>query len=476
MKIAIVGSGYVGLVTGACLAESGNNVVCIDHNDEKIAGLRSGIVPFHEPLLDAVVLRESRLGNLKFTTNLAEGVHLADIIFLALGTPTGIDGYPDIDPLLQCVDDLSITLQHDCLVVVKSTVPPGTCEAIQTRFDARPAHPSGRCAITVASNPEFLAEGSAVTDFRMPARIVLGASNEIDARILKDLYMPFDPDGTRLIEMDLRSAEFSKYACNAMLAARISMINELANIAERMDADIGSACQVLKSDPRIGPRYLEPGAGYGGSCLPKDLRALIRMASDKGEPASMLHSIEQVNRRQVTLIYHAIEKYFWGCFQGRCVAVWGLAFKAGTDDIREAPSLTLIQALLEAGAQVRAYDPIAEPAVKTSLVHSELVLAGSAEQACVNADVLVVMTEWEEFMTPDFKWLASTLRSPAIFDTRDLYRGKDLNAMGLRHYRPGRIFATRPGGKPLLTGAPLLTAEVLKPPKSISRKPPISAY
>ncbi len=455
MNVAIIGTGYVGLVTGACLAEAGNDVTCIDNNEEKMAGLRAGTVPFHEPLLDAVVLQASRQGTLRFTSSLAEGTLKAEIIFLALGTPAGIDGYADIGSLLQCAQDLAAVLQHHCLVVVKSTVPPGTCEDIQALFDARLARRAADCRIKVASNPEFLAEGTAVTDFRTPARIVVGASHEADSGILKQLYAPFDPDGTRLIEMDLRSAEFAKYACNAMLAARISMINELANIAGRLGADIGPVCQVLKSDPRIGPRYLEPGAGYGGSCLPKDLHALIRMARDTDEPAPMLNSIEQVNRRQVKLIFKAIEKYFWGRFQGRCIAIWGLAFKAGTDDIREAPSLALIQGLLDAGAKVRAYDPIAEPAVASLFTHPGLVLADSAEQACLDADVLVVMTEWEEFMTPDFKWLASTLRSPAIFDARNLYNDKDLKSLGLRHYRPGRTFPAQTTPRTLWTQAPL---------------------
>jgi UDPglucose 6-dehydrogenase len=247
------------------------------------------------------------------------------------------------------------------------------------------------------------------------------------------------------MEMEVRTAEFAKYACNAMLAARVSLINELANIAGRLGADMGPICRVLKSDPRIGSQYLQPGAGYGGSCLPKDLRALIRMAQDQNEPASILRCIEQVNQRQIKLLFDAIAGHFRGHLEGRCIAIWGLAFKPGTDDIREAPSVALIHRLLEAGAQVRAYDPIAEPAVRSVLAHTDLSLADTAEQACEKADVLVVMTEWDEFKTPDFRWLATALNTAAVFDARDLYQARDLKAFGLRHYRPGRKSMAAPG-------------------------------
>ncbi|SHI35184.1 UDP-glucose dehydrogenase family protein [Pollutimonas bauzanensis] len=438
MNVAIIGTGYVGLVTGACLAESGNSVVCIDNDAAKVASLREGQLPFHEPLLDDLVAAARQRGKLWFTDQLEQGTRAADIIFLALGTPSGADGYAQVAPLLQCAQDLAATLRHKCLVVVKSTVPPGTCATIQALFDMQLAQGNAAYRVSVASNPEFLSEGSAVADFRNPARIVVGAANDHAAGTLRQLYAPFDPGGKLVMEMDVRSAEFAKYACNAMLAARISLINELANIAGRIGADIAPICRVLRSDPRIGSQYLQPGAGYGGSCLPKDLRALIRMAQDEDEPAAILRSVEQVNQRQIELLYDAIARHFWGRLKGRRIAVWGLAFKPGTDDIREAPSVALIQSLLEAGARVRAYDPLAESAVGSLIPHANLALVDSARQACENADALVVMTEWEEFRAPDFGWLAATLGTPAVFDARDLYQSRELHSFGLRHYRPGQ--------------------------------------
>lgn len=438
MRVAIVGTGYVGLVTGACLAQAGNQVSCIDNNASKIARITAGQLPFHEPQLDELVDEGRATGHLRFTSDLVDGISDASVVFLAIGTPSAADGCADTSALLACATQLAEVINHDCLVVIKSTAPVGTCEVLQDIFSSAVSARAATCHIEVASNPEFLAEGSAVRDFRDPARIVIGTGSAHAQILLRELYAPFDPDGSRVLCMALRSAEFAKYACNAMLAARISMINELADIAAQMGADMDPVCKVLRTDPRIGGRYLQPGAGYGGSCLPKDLRALIQMAQDRQEPAALLRSVEQVNQRQVRLLFEAVRRHFEGGLARRTIAVWGLSFKPGTDDIREAPSLILIRLLLDAGARVRAYDPVARDPVRRTIADTALALVESAQDACKGSDALVVMTEWDEFRSPDFAQLADCLESAAIFDGRNLYRHDRLASFGLRHYRIGQ--------------------------------------
>ncbi|NGM87999.1 UDP-glucose/GDP-mannose dehydrogenase family protein [Parapusillimonas sp. SGNA-6] len=435
MKVVIVGTGYVGLVTGACLAEAGNEVACVDSNEDKIRSLRAGHIPFYEPDLEELVCPLQAAGRLTFTTCLAEACCDARVVFLAVGTPSGEDGCADINGLLACAAELADALSAPCLVVVKSTAPVGTCERLQRVLDKR-LHQAG-WSVEVASNPEFLAEGRAVADFRRPSRIVIGAASVAAAETLRTLYQPFDSGGQKILTMDVRSAEFAKYACNAMLAARISFINELAGIAGRLGADIQPVCRVLQTDPRIGGQYLQPGAGFGGSCLPKDLRALIRMAQDRHEPATLLRSIEHVNQRQIKLLFEAIGTHLGGDVRGRCIAIWGLAFKPGTDDIREAPSIALVSQLLAAGAKVRAFDPVAMPAVRRLIASPNLILADTADHALQGADVLVVMTEWDEFRAPDFDAMAGMLKARAIFDARHLYRRQDVMRHRLSHYRPG---------------------------------------
>ncbi|HUH60058.1 MAG TPA: UDP-glucose/GDP-mannose dehydrogenase family protein [Candidimonas sp.] len=447
MEIAIIGAGYVGLVTAACLAEAGNRVVCIDENVTRIAMTRNGQLPFYEPQLAGMVAQQGSSGALTFTDDVRGGTQRADIVFLAVGTPPASCGRADVSNVLSCAAQLADVMDHACLLVVKSTVPVGTCENIQDLLEARATFHGEPGRITVASNPEFLAEGSAIRDFKSPSRIVIGAPTEHAASLLRILYAPFDPDGDRLIEMDVRSAEFSKYASNAMLAARVSLINELAVIAERLGVDIEDVCRVMKTDPRIGSRYLQPGAGYGGSCLPKDLRALIAMAQDCGEEAPLLRSVDTVNRRQADLLVETVVQHFEGSLEGTSVAIWGLAFKPETDDIREAPSVVLIERLLALGAVVRAYDPAAMPAVSRRIASPALCLADSARHACEGADALVVMTPWAEFEFPDFGWLARTLKTKAVFDARHLYRAGMLEQFGLRHYR------LQQGARPILTSA-----------------------
>lgn len=451
MNIAIVGTGYVGLVTGACFAEAGNHVTCIDSNSRKIAGIRKGELPFYEPGLLPLVDAGAAGGTLHFTDRLDDGIKNAQVVFLAVGTPSAADGCANVDKLLQCAGQLAQTLDHSCTVVVKSTAPVGTCERVQAIFDqSLPARCPG-ASVDVAANPEFLAEGRAVADFRKPTRIVTGTSGNKAHETLQSLYAPFDPLQDRLLNMDVRSAEFAKYACNAMLAARISLINELAGIAGTLGADIGSVCRVLTSDPRIGASYLHPGVGYGGSCLPKDLRALIRMAEDQQEPASILRSVELVNQRQVRLLFEAIADEFNGRLSGRCIAVWGLAFKPGTDDIREAPSLALIRMLADAGATIRGYDPVAAPHVSRLKLNPGIILTDTALMACDGSDALVVMTEWDEFKTPDFTQIASRLKGGTVFDGRHLYRSADLENAGLKHRCLGQRKETTGFGHPYST-------------------------
>jgi UDPglucose 6-dehydrogenase len=450
MKVAIVGTGYVGLVTGACFAEAGNDVVCVDSNADKVRQIRAGRLPFFEPGLQELVAPLLGTGRLSFTTCLEEASHHARVVFLAVGTPTNAEGGADIEGLLACTAELAAVLTGPCLVVVKSTAPVGTCERLQRLLDELLLQRGTGWTAEVASNPEFLAEGRAIADFRNPSRIVIGATSETAVQTLNALYATFDPEESRILHMDVRSAEFAKYACNAMLAARVSFINELAGIAGRLGADIRPVCRVLQTDPRIGGQYLQPGAGFGGSCLPKDLRALIRMAQDQHEPASLLRSIEHVNQRQIKLLFDAIATCLGGDVRGRCIAIWGLAFKPGTDDVREAPSLALIRQLLSAGARVRGYDPVAMPVVHSLIASPSLTLTQTARETLHGADVLAVMTEWDEFREPDFRAMAAALKTHAVFDARHLYRRQDLAQHGMQHYRPGDqvdITPTHPVGR-----------------------------
>jgi len=455
MNIAIIGTGYVGLVTGACFAQAGHHVACFDKDAAKIAMLRSGKAPLHEPGLDGLLAEGLAQGRLEFHSDLRPGAGLerAEVIFLTIGTPTGRDGRAHLEDLLDCAGRLARILRHGALVVVKSTAPVGTCERVQEILDMQsPAVPRPR--FVVASNPEFLAEARAVEDFQHPERIVIGCGDEGARRVLEALYAPFDPSGDRILEMDVRSAEFAKYACNAMLAARISMVNELACIAGQFDVDMRAVCGVLRTDPRIGPHYLRPGAGYGGSCLPKDLRALMAMARDHGEPAYMLHSVEAVNAGQVERLFDAILASLAYELSGRCVALWGLSFKAGTDDLREAPSLALARGLIGAGARVRAYDPVAGGAARARIADEGFELCADAYAACEGSDILVVMTEWEEFRRPDFSRIAGELGTGMVFDCRNLYEAGVLRRHGLLHLEVGQ--------RPPLAAAPPVTDALQK--------------
>lgn len=449
MKVVVIGSGYVGLVTGCCLAEAGNQVVCIDHDAGKVAALRAGRLPFHEPGLDELLGAQLKTGRLSFETSIARAMRHAAVAFLAVGTPSQSNGSANLENLLNCVHELADTAFEDCTIVVKSTVPIGTGDRIEKLLNAKHGASAGQPWVRVASNPEFLAEGRAIQDFRHPSRIVIGANDTRSADVLAELYAPFSGQGDRLMLMDRRSAEFAKYACNAMLAARISMINELAGLAGSLGADIESICSVLKSDTRIGAGYLHPGAGYGGSCLPKDLRALINTAREAGEPAYMLRSIQRVNLQQGQRLLAAIQDHFGGKLRHRRIAIWGLSFKPGTDDVRSAPSLALARGLLEEGAMVSAYDPVAMNAARQALGDTPAVFGDSALSVCENADALVLMTEWEEFKTPDFGAVAARLRGRMIFDARGIYHASALQRHGLRCHRLGERTEGPPACEPI---------------------------
>lgn len=433
MKVVIVGTGYVGLVTGCCLAEAGHRVTCVDHDADKLAQLRAGKVPFFEPKLGPLLAEQMAAGTLTFADHLDEAATRADVIFLAVGTPPLADGRSDLENLYRCAHDLLQCCVNECIVVIKSTVPVGTCDELESFLNTHSAARSVR--IKVASNPEFLAEGRAVDDFRHPDRIVIGTDDIQVASTLASLYKSFDEDGSRIMVIDRRSAEFAKYACNAMLAARISMINELARIAADVGADVKSVCRVIQRDPRIGASYLHAGVGYGGSCLPKDLLALIHLARQLGEPSELLMSVQHTNRQQLERLANAIRTYFDDGLRDKRIAIWGLSFKPNTDDVREAPALALIPRLLEEGAHVHAYDPVAREPAKRAIEDPRLHFGESALQVCEDADALVVMTEWDEFDRMDFAPVARLMRGRIVFDARGIYMQRSLQQYGLELYQ-----------------------------------------
>ncbi len=439
MKLVVIGTGYVGLVTGCCLAEAGNQVICVDHDAHKLALLQSGRAPFHEPGLEEVLATQLRAGRLRFESSIGRAMPGAECAFLAVGTPPQHDGNANLENLLHCVQELSDTAFGDCLIIIKSTVPVGTADRIDALLNAARPGVEGRPQVRVASNPEFLAEGRALQDFRQPERIVIGTEDEHAAALLERLYKPFNKDGRRLLKMDRRSAEFAKYACNAMLAARISMVNELAGIAGGLGANMAQVLSVLRSDPRIGSAYLQPGVGYGGSCLPKDLQALIHLAHSVDEPAHMLHGVRKVNLQQVERMLHAIRRHFEGGLEGKRIAIWGLSFKPGTDDVRASPSLALIKKLVDEGALIQAYDPVANHAAQDALGTTRISVYDDALAACRQADALAVMTEWEEFKAQDMEAVAACLQGGAIFDGRGIYDATQLRAHGLAHYHVGSV-------------------------------------
>lgn len=432
MKIAVVGTGYVGLVSGTCFAETGNTVTCIDIDQNKVNKLSNGEITIYEPGLEKLFIRNLKEERLKFTTHLAEGVKDAAIIFLALPTPPGEDGSADLKYVLGVANDLGKIITDYKVIVDKSTVPVGTAEKVHAAIAA-----NATCDFDVVSNPEFLREGVAVDDFMKPDRVVIGTSSERARKIMGELYAPYVRQGNPIIYMDEKSAELTKYAANSFLATKISFMNEIAQLCERLGADVDMVRKGIGSDDRIGKRFLFPGIGYGGSCFPKDVQALIKSSEDVKYNFQILKAVEEVNEAQKLHLIPKIKKYFNNNLQGKHFALWGLAFKPNTDDIREAPALYVINALIEAGATVTAYDPEAMNNVK-NLIGDKIAYADNQYTALENADALIIATEWSEFRTPDFDKINALLKNKVIFDGRNLFEVDVIKAMNYHYESIGR--------------------------------------
>jgi len=444
MRVTIFGSGYVGLVTGACLADAGNHVICVDVDAAKIERLNRGEAPIHEPGLDALIKRNAEAGRIEFTTDAPRAVEHGLFQLIAVGTPPGEDGSADLRHVLAVARTIATHLNRYGIVITKSTVPVGTADKVRAELERTLGGRGAKVEFDVVSNPEFLKEGAAIADFMKPDRVVIGTDNPRTTELMRALYEPFTRNHDRLIVMDIRSCELTKYAANAMLATKISFMNELANIAERVGADIEKVRIGIGSDPRIGYSFIYPGTGYGGSCFPKDVQALIRSAHEAGHEPQILNAVESVNGRQKEVLFRKMQRHFTAGLKGRTVAVWGLAFKPNTDDMREAPSRTLIDLLLEAGARVQAYDPVAAAEARRIYAgQTGLVLAKNAYEAAQGADALAIVTEWQEFRSPDFERLKQILKAPVIFDGRNLYDPAMVSRFGLTYHAIGR-------GKPLV--------------------------
>src|SRR5438552_8451153 len=431
MRIGVVGTGYVGLVVGACLADNGNTVVCVDIDEAKVAALRRGEVPIYEPGLEELIVRNAAEDRLRFTTELAAAVRASDILFIAVGTPQDEDGSADMTHVLRVAEEIARAMDAPKVVVVKSTVPVGTNARLRTAIGAATSH-----SFSVVSNPEFLKEGAALDDFLKPDRVIVGTDDPKVEALVRELYEPFVRTGNPVLVMDPASAELTKYAANAMLATRISFMNEAANLCGRLGADVRQVRMGVGTDSRIGSSFLFPGVGYGGSCFPKDVKALARMGRDAGCDLNVVEAAERTNEAQKTSLVPRIEEHLGG-LKDKVIAVWGLAFKPRTDDMREAPAVALIEALREKGAAVRAYDPKAMAAARRSL-GERVTLCARSYDAVEGADALVVVTEWSEFREPDFPRIKSLLRRPAIFDGRNIYNPQHLRALGFHYEGIGR--------------------------------------
>ena len=431
MKLAVVGTGYVGLVVGACLAETGNDVVCVDKDAAKVRTLRKGRMPIFEPGLEELVRRNVGEKRLTFTTQLPRAVRASSVIFIAVGTPQGEDGAADLQHVLGVAREIAQAMNGFKVIVDKSTVPVGTAVKVREVVRRETTHP-----FSVVSNPEFLKQGAAVDDFLRPDRVVIGTEDEKGGEIMRQLYAPFTRTGAPIMLMDTASAELCKYAANALLATRISFMNEVANVCELVGANVDEVRRAVGSDRRIGSSFLFPGVGYGGSCFPKDVRAIVKFSGDKGYEFEILKAVERVNLRQKSVLVGRMEKHF-GSLDGRTIAVWGLAFKPRTDDMREAPAIVLIERLLAAGAKVQAFDPVAMPAARR-LFGSGVTFAPRSYAALADADALAVVTEWNEFREPDFAKMRKLMKSPIVFDGRNIYSRELMRANGFTYYSIGR--------------------------------------
>ncbi len=430
-QICVVGTGYVGLVTGTCFADLGNKVVCLDIDEGKIARLQQGELPIYEPGLEELVRRNRSEKRLTFTTDLAKGVRSSQIVFIAVGTPTGEDGSADLRHVLEVARQIGKAMNGYKVIVNKSTVPVGTAAKVREIVRQETTHP-----FSVVSNPEFLKQGAAIDDFMKPDRVVIGAEDGRAAELMKELYAPFTRTGAPIMNMDCASAELCKYAANAMLATRISFMNEVANVCEAMGADVDEVRRAVAADRRIGPSFLFPGVGYGGSCFPKDVKEMLRFAQSAKYDFQILKSVESVNELQKLRLLGKLQGHF-GSLKGKRIAVWGLAFKPRTDDMREAPSVPLINGLIKAGASVQAYDPEAMKVAK-SIFGSSIEYAESSYAALNGADALVLVTEWNEFREPDFARMKKLLRAPVVFDGRNIYNPEQIKAQGFRYFSIGR--------------------------------------
>lgn len=445
MKVAVVGTGYVGLVTGTCFANMGNKVWCVDVDEKKIENLKNGIIPIYEPGLSEMVLQNYQADNLHFTTQIQEALEICNICFIAVGTPMGEDGSADLQYVLSVAESIGKYMTHHMYVIDKSTVPVGTAGKVRDKLQEELDKRGSALTFDVISNPEFLKEGSAVADCMKPDRIVIGVDSEDAEETMRELYKPYLMNTDNFIFMDIASAEMTKYAANSMLATKISFMNEISNICERVGADVNKVRQGIGSDKRIGYSFIFPGCGYGGSCFPKDVKALVKTAEEFGYQAKLLQSVEDVNNAQKHVLVEKIMERFGADLSGKTIAVWGLAFKPDTDDMRESAAITVITDLTEAGADIRAYDPKAmEEARKCYLKDNDkIVYCRNKYEALEGADALVLVTEWKEFRSPDFYEIGKLLRTPVIFDGRNQYSAKHLKKYGLDYYqigvRPSRI-------------------------------------
>tara|TARA_B110000879_G_scaffold36525_1_gene50571 strand:- start:28257 stop:29555 length:1299 start_codon:yes stop_codon:yes gene_type:complete len=432
MKVAVVGTGYVGLVTGTCLAETGNHVICVDIDANKVEKMRNGQVPIYEPGLELLFERNIAQGRLSFTTDLKSAIHQCDYVFLALPTPPGEDGSADLSYILGVADELGKIITDYKVIIDKSTVPVGTAEKVIAAIAK-----NAQCDFDVVSNPEFLREGFAVDDFMKPDRVVIGLSSERAKKHMDDLYRPFVRQGNPIIYMDEKSAELTKYAANSFLATKITFMNEIANICEKVGADVDQVRMGMGSDTRIGKRFLFPGIGYGGSCFPKDVQALVKSSKDIDYNFQILNAVMEVNQTQKTKLFPRLNSYFNNNLKGKKIAIWGLAFKPNTDDIREAPALYNIDLLIEAGAEITAFDPEAMDNVK-ALYGDKIKFANNQNEAIENCDALLICTEWQVFRTPDFERLSAGISTKAIFDGRNLYDTIEMKEKGFNYFSIGR--------------------------------------
>jgi UDPglucose 6-dehydrogenase len=436
MKISVVGTGYVGLVTGTCFAETGNNVTCIDIDADKVANMKKGIIPIYEPGLEELFKRNIEEGRISFSTNLAEGIKNAEIIFLALPTPSGDDGSADLSYIMKVAEQLGPLLEQYTVIVDKSTVPVGTSEKVESAI-------AKNCNVDfdVVSNPEFLREGVAVDDFMKPDRVVIGTSSDKAKKVMEKLYAPFVRQGNPIYIMDEKSAELTKYAANAFLAMKISFMNEIANLAEIVGADVDMIRKGIGSDSRIGKQFLYAGTGYGGSCFPKDVKALAKTSDDHQFDFKILKAVMEVNKKQKTILLPKIKKYFNNDLKGKTIAIWGLAFKPNTDDIREAPALDIIHELLKEGAKINAYDPEARENVQ-KIMGDKINIMEKSYKALDGADALVIVTEWNEFRLPDFERISKLLKNKVIFDGRNLFSNEQMKELGFHYESIGRQSST----------------------------------